>query len=79
MQGEVKPALARLRDSRAGRARELSEEVLSVQERLDAGLEALTERTEDNATLGTQVPGYSLTFCQHNLQHHVYCVSTVPF
>ena len=56
MQGEVKPALARLRESRAARARELSEEVLAVQERLDAVLEALTERTEDNATLGTQVP-----------------------
>ena len=55
MQGEVKPALARLHESRAARARELSEEVLAVQERLDAGQEALTERTEDNATLGTQV------------------------
>ena len=55
VQGEVKPALARLRESRAARARELSEELLSVQERLDAGLEALTERTEENATLGTQV------------------------
>ena len=54
MQGEVKPALARLRESRAARARELSEEVLAVQERLDAGLEALTERTEENAGLGTQ-------------------------
>lgn len=51
----MKPALARLRDSRAARARELSEEVLAVQERLDGGLEALTERTEDNAALGTQV------------------------
>lgn len=51
----MKPALARLRESRAARARELSEEVLAVQERLDAGLEALTERTEDNAALGTQV------------------------
>ncbi|KAL3162304.1 hypothetical protein ABBQ32_009992 [Trebouxia sp. C0010 RCD-2024] len=55
LKGEVKPALARLRDSRAARARELSEEVLAVQERLDGGLEALTERTEDNAALGTQV------------------------
>ena len=51
----MKPALARLRESRAARARELSEEVLAVQERLDAGLEALTERTEENAALGTQV------------------------
>ena len=50
----MKPALARLRESRAARARELSEEVLAVQERLDAGLEALTERTEENAGLGTQ-------------------------
>lgn len=55
LKGEVKPALARLRESRAARARELSEEVLAVQERLDAGLEALTERTEENAGLGTQV------------------------
>ena len=54
VQGEVKPTLARLRESRAARARELSEEVLAVQERLDAGLEALTERTEENAGLGTQ-------------------------
>ncbi len=54
VQAEVKPALARLRESRAARARELSEEVLAVQERLDAGLEALTERTEENAGLGTQ-------------------------
>ena len=54
VQGELKPALARLRESRAARARELSEEVLAVQERLDAGLEALTERTEENAGLGTQ-------------------------
>ena len=55
MQGEVKPALTRLRESRAARARELSDEALAVQERLDGCLEALTERTEDNALLGTQV------------------------
>ncbi|DBA77729.1 hypothetical protein WJX79_003286 [Trebouxia sp. C0005] len=55
LKGEVKPALARLRESQAARAQELSEEVLAVQERLDAGLEALTERTEENAGLGTQV------------------------
>ena len=61
VQGEVKPALARLRESRAARARELSEEVLAVQERLDAGLEALTERTEDNAALGTQVTPLSIS------------------
>jgi len=65
VQGEVKPALARLRESRAARARELSEEVLAVQERLDAGLEALTERTEENAALGTQACTY---LC---LLHHV--------
>ena len=55
LQGEVKPALTRLRESRAARARELSDEALAIQERLDACLEALTERTEDNALLGTQV------------------------
>ena len=58
----MNPALARLRESRAARARELSEEVLAVQERLDAGLEALTERTEDNAALGTQVTPLSISF-----------------
>lgn len=65
VQGEVKPALARLRESRAARARELSEEVLAVQERLDAGLEALTERTEDNAALGTQVTPLSIIHFRH--------------
>lgn len=59
----MKPALARLCESRAARARELSEEVLAVQERLDAGLEALTERTEDNAALGTQVTPLSMLVC----------------
>lgn len=55
LQGEVKPALTRLQESRAARARELSDEALAVQERLDGCLEALTERTEENALLGTQV------------------------
>lgn len=56
----MKPALARLRESRAARARELSDEALAVQERLDGCLEALTERTEDNALLGTQVGALAL-------------------
>lgn len=73
MKGEVKPALARLRESRAARARELSEEVLAVQERLDAGLEALTERTEENAGLGTQV-----LFCPQPVSPcHLSLLSTV--
>ena len=55
MQGTVKPALGRLRDSLATRARELSQELLALQEKRDAGLDALTERTEDNAALETMV------------------------
>ena len=55
MQGTVKPALGRLRDSLATRTRELSQELLALQEKRDAGLDALTERTEDNAALETMV------------------------
>eukprot|EP00891_Asterochloris_glomerata_P003608 jgi/Astpho2/3608/e_gw1.00058.8.1_t len=53
--GTVKPALGRLRDNLATRARELSQELLALQEKRDAGLDALTERTEDNAALETMV------------------------
>ena len=60
MQGTVKPALGRLRDSLATRTRELSQELLALQEKRDAGLDALTERTEDNAALETMV---SATWC----------------
>ena len=55
MQGTVKPALGRLRDSLAARARELSQELLALQEKCDAGLDALTERAEDDAALETMV------------------------
>ena len=90
----MKPALARLRESRAARARELSEEVLAVQERLDAGLEALTERTEDNAALGTQVTPLSISvlsfisdtfnmigmsFAQQPASMHTLLTWSVPF
>ncbi|KAK9828671.1 hypothetical protein WJX72_001447 [[Myrmecia] bisecta] len=55
LKGVVKPALARLREAGVGRARELSEEALAQQERLDALHHTLTERTEENATLEVQV------------------------
>ena len=55
LQGSVKPALGRLRDGLATRARELSQELLALQEKRDAGLDAITERTEDNAALETMV------------------------
>ena len=55
MQGTVKPALGRLRDNLATRASELSQELLALKEKRYAGLDALTERTEDNAALETMV------------------------
>ena len=55
MQGTVKPALGRLRDNLAMRVRELSQELLALQEKRDAGLDALTELTEDKAALETMV------------------------
>ena len=78
VQGEVKPALARLAESRAARARELSEELLSVQERLDAGLEALTERTEENATLGTQVSNTVNSSNRQCVHTRRYCMQPLP-
>ena len=55
VQGMVRAALGRLRERYAGRARELGEARLSLQESLDSGAEALTERTEENAMLALEV------------------------
>lgn len=55
LQGGVKTALNRIRDVCLSRQRELNEEMLVLQERLDSLNHSLTERTEENATLNTQV------------------------
>lgn len=55
LQGGVKAALSRIRETCSSRERELKEEVLVLQERLDSLSDSLTERTEENATLNTQV------------------------
>ncbi len=55
VQGAIKPALMRLRDSYVTRARELGVEMLSLQERRDTGSEVLAERADDNATLEEKV------------------------
>ena len=55
VQGGVKTALTRVRDACSVRQRELVEEVLVLQERMDSLTHSLTERTEENATLNTQV------------------------
>ena len=51
----MKTALTRVRDTCSVRQRELVEEVLVLQERMDSLTHSLTERTEENATLNTQV------------------------
>ena len=53
-QGTVKGALARVREGAAARARELEEEALAQQERLDAARHTGAERTEDAAVLQEQ-------------------------
>ena len=55
VQGGVKTALNCIRDACFSRQRELNEELLVLQERLDSLDHSLTERTEENATLNTQV------------------------
>ncbi|GAB4815903.1 hypothetical protein N2152v2_002949 [Parachlorella kessleri] len=55
LKGIIKPALQRLRDSYNGRARELADEMLSLQERRDTGIESMSERTEENAQIEAQV------------------------
>jgi len=56
LQGGVKTAMTRVRDACSVRQRELVEEMLVLQERMDSLSHSLTERTEENATLKTQVP-----------------------
>ncbi len=56
VQGGVKTAMTRVRDACSVRQRELVEEMLVLQERKDSLSHSLTERTEENATLKTQVP-----------------------
>ena len=53
-QGVVKSALARVREGAAARGRELGEEALALQERLDAARHAAAERVEDAAELQEQ-------------------------
>jgi hypothetical protein len=48
--------MTRVRDACSVRQRELVEEMLVLQERLDSLSHSLTERTEESATLTTQVP-----------------------
>ena len=55
LKGTIRPALERLRDQYATRARELDEEALSLRDQRDSGLEALTEREEDCAAAQAQV------------------------
>lgn len=55
----VRASLGRLKERYASRARELGEARLSLQEGLDSGTEALTERTEENATLAMEVIPHS--------------------
>ena len=50
----MKAALARVREGAAARARELEEEALAQQERLDAARHTGAERTEDAAVLQEQ-------------------------
>ena len=50
----MKTALNRIRDVCLSRQRELNEEMLVLQERMDSLNHSLTERTEENATLNTQ-------------------------
>eukprot|EP00887_Chlorella_sp_A99_P000063 scaffold16.g63.t1 len=55
LKGIIKPALQRLRDAYAARARELGEAMLGLQERRDAGRELLGERTEEIRAAEAQV------------------------
>jgi F0F1-type ATP synthase membrane subunit b/b' len=51
----VKPALQRLRDGYSGRARELADQLLSLQEQRDSVRELLAEREEENRNAEAQV------------------------
>lgn len=62
LQGIIKPALQRLRDAYCARARELGEEMLSMQEKRDSGRELLAERNEENRAAEAQV-GWLRSLC----------------
>lgn len=51
----IKPGLQRLNERYRSKARELGADALRLQEQVDAGREAMTERTEDNLNLESQV------------------------
>lgn len=55
LKGIIKPALQRIKDHYAARARELSEEELSLEEKRDAAAELVAERNEENAHAEAQV------------------------
>lgn len=55
LKATIKPALQRIRDAYVTRARLLSEELLSLAEKLDASQEHVTERAEDNVVLEQRV------------------------
>ena len=55
LKGIIKPALQRIKDHYAGRARELGEEELSLAEKRDASAELVTERTEECSNAEAQV------------------------
>jgi hypothetical protein len=56
-QGTVKPGLASLRERYRGRARDLGEDALGLEEALDAAREAGGERGEEVAAAQAQVGG----------------------
>lgn len=58
LQGIVKPALQRLRDSYSAKARELADLLLSLQEQADSMRELLAEREEENRNAEAQVGGW---------------------
>ena len=54
-QGIVKPALQRLRDAYSTKARDLADQLLSLQEQHDSMRELLAEREEENRNAEAQV------------------------
>jgi hypothetical protein len=53
-QAVVKPGLVRVRDERSSTARKLANDALSLQGKLDAAQNTLSERCEENAALTAQ-------------------------
>lgn len=66
----MKAGLVRVREGSGGRARELAEEALALQEGLDGAQHTLTERAEENAVLSTQA--------RHLFPHHALPLTGVP-